>query len=356
MGKKIFVIAPNFYGIDTSICRAFESLGFTVVLKNTRRAHPVESVSIRIMKRLPSAKHFLNSTLKLFLEKDNAEYIACIEKIKPDMLFVIKGETIFPDTLKRIKERLNIPCVAYIWDCPFYSFAGHGVDACRKNNFSDGMMFYDHIFVYDPYYVEQIAKRGVSHVSYLPLATDPDVYRRMDTATDAADRFEFDVAFVGAPLPNRIKVLDGLNGFNLGVFGDGWEKRFSFSGLPQYYKGKAAGEKVLKIYSSSKIVLNIHDPEATYGVNTRTFDIPACGAFELVDFKPEIRKLFRLGEEMVCYRNTDDLQKLVRFYLDNPAQRKAIADRGKAKVLGEHTWLHRVKEVAHVLCKKGILT
>ena len=91
--------------------------------------------------------------------------------------------------------------------------------------------------------------------------------------------------------------------------------------------------------------MNIHGPEAKCGLNTRTFDIPVCGGFEITDYKSELDNLFSPGEDIVYYKDATDLKRLVRYYLDNPAQRRRIAENGRDRVLAEHTWSHRIKDV-----------
>ncbi|MBN1526085.1 MAG: glycosyltransferase [Candidatus Omnitrophica bacterium] len=356
--KKIFIIAPDFYGIDKSISRIFGSFGFEVVLKNTRkRLEPAESIALKAAKSVPLAEPLLTPLIKSYLDRDNEEYISLIRDAKPDLLFVIKGETIYPKTLEAIKNGMKIPCVAYVWDCPFYSFMGQFADKYRKNNFADCMRMYDHIFVHDPYYVREITARGISHVSYLPLATSPGQYKEIDISAEEQRELGYDICFVGSPLYNRVEVLDSLREFRLGVFGDGWDKWhwLRLKKTPDYYKGKAVGEKVLKLYRSSKIVLNIHTPEGREGVNTRTFDIPACGAFELTDYKPEMDRLFKPGKEIAYYKDLVDLKRQVRFYLDNPEKRRLMIEKGKEKVLESHTWHHRIKDALTYLQNKNII-
>ena len=356
MNKKILMLAPAFYGIDESIQQALESLGYDVILHNSRdRLNLVENISLRAIKKIPLTKNILNQNLKFFLKQDNKEYVSLTRKIRPDMLFIIKGETVFPETLKTIREEMKIPLVAYIWDCPFYSYAGRYADDYRRTNFAKSMALYDHIFVYDPYYVEEIKKCGITNVNYLPLATDTSKYKKIDPTPCEADEYGYDVCFVGRPFANRVEVLDSLGEFKLGVFGEGWARYYGRARPPSYYKGKAVGEKVLKIYAASKIVLNIHDPEATRGVNTRTFDIAACGAFELVDYKSELETLFDIGKEIVYYKDIAGLRKIIRFYIDRPNERKAIAERGLSKVLACHTWRHRMSEMMRVVKNKGLL-
>lgn len=354
--KKIFIIAPDFYGIDKSISKAFESFGFEVFLINSRtKLNLLEKISKKMMRKFPFTRIICNNLLGFFLDKENKKYLSYVKKENPALLFIIKGETIFPRTLELIKKEIRIPLVAYIWDDPFCSYAGQFSDDYRKNNFKEGMYLYDHIFVYDPYYLEEMKKLGISNVSYLPLATDIDKYKRVNLVKDEEQMYNFDISFVGTPYPNRVKILENLTEFKLGVFGDGWERWFRKSKTPIYYKGKAVNEEVLKIYSFSKIVLNIHDPEAICGVNTRTFDILSCGAFELVDYKPELEHLFKGGEEIVYYKDIADLKRLIKYYLDNPKERNNIAEKGKTKVLNSHTWNHRIKEVIHILHSEGFV-
>ena len=354
--KKIFIIAPYCYGIDESISRAFESLGFKAYLKSSKIGLKKSEIALfKLIKEFPFAKIVLNRGVKLFLYGKNEEYLDEIRDFKPDIVLIIKGETVFPETLKKIKERWNIPCISYMWDCPFFSYGAKTADVYRKNNFVKGMHLYDHVFVYDPYYVEELRKRGLTELSYLPLATDTQQYRRAEASEDEKKELGYDIAFVGSPFPNRIEVLDNLRDFKLGVFGDGWRETFKNKTLPSYYKGTAVGEKVLKIYCSSKIVLNIHDPEAKLSVNTRTFDIPACGAFELSDYRPEIEKLFNIGEDMVCYKDIPELLRLAGHYLDNPSERKRIIGNAQRKVLDKHTWRHRVSEMIDTMRRKRLL-
>jgi len=348
MKNKILISAPRFYGIDESIRESWEHFGFEAVLKNYRTKSTLqEKIARRLANKLPSTKHVFNPLIKHYLDIENKDFLHMIRQEKPDLLFVIKGDHLFPQTLTTIKNELQIPIIAYIWDDPFYSYAGLYADDYRKTNLEKSLHLYDHIFVYDTYYVDEIKKRGTLHTSYLPLATDPIRYKDISISDEDRANLGYDVCFVGTPYPNRVEVLDSLSHYRLGVFGDGWEKYFYRRGkkVPSYYKGKAVGEKVIKIYRSSKVVLNIHDPEAREGVNTRTFDILACGGRELVDYKKCLETHFKIGEEIISYRNLGELRKLVDYYCQNTQKLDAISQSGRQRVLRDHTWNHRVKEI-----------
>jgi spore maturation protein CgeB len=356
--KKIIISAPRFYGIDEAICESWVHYGFNAILKNYRTESTIqEKIARRLSIRLSLTKPVLLPLIRFYLSKENNDFLAMIRREKPDILFIIKGDHLFSETLRIIKNEMNIPLIAYIWDDPFYSYAGRYTDEYRKTNFEKGMTLYDHVFVYDTYYLEEIRRRGVDQATYLPLAGDPNRYNCLDIKEEDRKQFEYDVCFVGVPYPNRVEILNSLSQFKVGAFGDSWDKYFLRRGkkLPSYYKGKATGEKVLKIYRSSKIALNIHDPEAKDGANTRTFDILACGARELVDYKKSLETHFKIGEEIITYRDPDELHKLIAYFCQNIKELESISERGRQRVLKEHTWHHRVRKIIATLMEKQLV-
>jgi len=355
---KVIINSPRFYGIDEAIRESFEAIGFNAILLNYGTKITIqETIARRMGLKVPWLKRFLNPILKYYLQKENDELINIAKREKPDILFIIKGDHLFPETLSELKNKVSCPIIAYIWDDPFYSYAGLFSDDFRKNNFEKGMYQYDFIFVYDTFYVEQIKKRGISNVKYLPLAADPSRYKKIVISEEDKRSYGYDICFVGVPYPNRIEILESLKHYNLGVFGDGWTEYFLAKGkaTPSFYRGKATGEKVSKIYLSSKMVLNIHDPEAREGLNTRTFDILACGASELVDYQKNLEMHFKIGEEIVTFKDKNELIKLVSYYFENDGLLKEISAKGRQRVLNEHTWFHRVNSVMNTIKEQGIV-
>lgn len=355
--KKIMMIAPRFYGIDEAILLAFKEMGHDTFLKQSRtELSLLEKIAKKAVGSSPF-KSLPETLIRHYLARENEEYLKSTKEFKPDLLFVIKGETILPEYLKKLKKMVGA-VVCYIWDDPFYSYAGRYSDHYRRTNFERGMALYDHIFVYDRYHAGVIKKAGPKRVDYLPLAASPHIYdKRIELTDEYRKKYGHEICFVGVPYPNRIEVLEAVKDHDLAVYGDGWEEYFERLGkpMPAYYKGKAFGEKVLKIYLASKIVLNIHDPEAKEGLNTRTFDILAGGGFELVDHQKSLDEHFKVGEEIAAYQGSEDLKRNVAFFLQDEAAREQIVDKGKAKVMREHTWLVRAKEVQKILEREGLL-
>jgi len=350
MKKTVLISAPKYYGIDSDIKEAFETLGFKTLLINQFSLTILERIAKKIVSKLRFLKPIFNPILKSYLIKENKEFVSIVSKELPDLLLIIKGDNVFPATLEKIKKVLSCPIVGYAWDEPFYTH-NNIQDDYRKSNLKNGIHWYDYFFVFDPFYMDEIKRQGAKKVNYLPLATNPNRYKDiLVTEQDRCD-YGYDVCFIGLPFPNRAEMFESLRDYNLGVFGDHWTKYFMLKGkkTPSYYRGLASGETVNKIYLSSKIVLNIHHPHSIEGLNTRTFDIPACGAFEMVDYKKNVEKHFEIDKEIVTFKNINELKSKIDFYLKNDYFRKTISECGQQRVLSEHTWVHRAMNVINTL-------
>ena len=74
----------------------------------------------------------------------------------------------------------------------------------------------------------------------------------------------------------------------------------------------------------------------------------ACGAFVLCDRQRDVLALFRNGEHLACFSDGDDLAEKVRYYLEHPGERQAIARKGREEVLSHHTYAHRLRDLLAV--------
>ena len=51
----------------------------------------------------------------------------------------------------------------------------------------------------------------------------------------------------------------------------------------------------------------------------------------------------------MTYRDREEIQGLVRFYIDHPAERQRIAAAGRERVLGCHTYEHRIETMIRMM-------
>ena len=108
---------------------------------------------------------------------------------------------------------------------------------------------------------------------------------------------------------------------------------------------------MVSIFSATAVNLNVHsadhvtglDPTPDY-VNPRTFELAACGAFQLVDRRTPLADVFE-DDEVVAFGSVAELRSLSEHYLRHPEEREAIAARACARAVAAHTYEHRVAAI-----------
>lgn len=118
-------------------------------------------------------------------------------------------------------------------------------------------------------------------------------------------------------------------------------------------------ELVSYFYNGANIVLNPHRShnfllnQNTSGIisesiNNRTFDIAACGTFQLIEEKPNLRSFFT-EEKMISYQDYEDCLCKVVTYMNDEKKREIIAQKGQKIVIGQHRFRQRVKEMMKII-------
>lgn len=210
---------------------------------------------------------------------------------------------------------------------------------------------YDVFFaIQDEPFLSMLREAGSPNAVYLPTACDPQRHAPVSLTDDERRRFGADVSFAGAPYLNRQRMLLGLIDLSPKIWGEGWAgtelERLAAEGGARFDL-----DEMVRIFAATKINLNIHsanhvdglDPDPDY-VNPRTFELASCQAFQIVDARQPLPALFR-DDELVTFRSTKELRSLIAHYLARPDERAAIAARGRARVVAEHSFVHRVKRI-----------
>ena len=116
----------------------------------------------------------------------------------------------------------------------------------------------------------------------------------------------YDVSFVGAAYGNRRAQVKEMarRGIDVTCFGHGWER------------GPVASHDVDRIYRSSRVSLNFADSGLQLSgiglarsrqVKARTFEVPGAGGFLLTEESDSLAEYFRVGAEMITYRDDDEI-------------------------------------------------
>lgn len=239
----------------------------------------------------------------------------------------------------------------------------------RKKKFLTAMWFmenYRHLTYwqqlaagYDYWFVIQqgecldaLKRAGAAHVRYLPMAADPDVHHPLTLTAAEQEEYGADVSFVGAGYANRRNLFPQWlsHEWTMKLWGNEWEGASHLSDVLQRNGARIDTETCVKVFNASKINMNLHsssgpglDSQADF-VNPRTFELAACGAFQLVDERSLLSELFT-SDEVVCFRRTEDVPQTIRRWLADTGTRRAYAEASRRRVLQHHTYRHRMQDL-----------
>ena len=187
---------------------------------------------------------------------------------------------------------------------------------------------FDHAVVFHPGYAERFQKAGHPGALLLPHAV----------------RREF---FDGPELEREFEI--GWVGQTAGPFYQaraGWLPKLAREFRTNDWSRGYTVREVADTYRRSKIVVNIGRDDFPQDANLRVFEVLASGALLLTSLPSELQQLgFREGEQFVGYRDSREIDGLVRKYLDDEPARTRMASAARELVLREHTYDRRAEQL-----------
>ncbi|MBT6050730.1 MAG: glycosyltransferase [Candidatus Scalindua sp.] len=183
---------------------------------------------------------------------------------------------------------------------------------------------FDIVFAAHKPAIDMFKDKGIKNVFWIPPACDPALHEKK------AEKKLYDVGFVGSPNTERVRMLKELG------------QRFNT------YHERCFLERMAEVYSQSKIVFN---KSIEGGLNMRVFEALASGSMLLTNETngSGLEDIFQDRKHLVIYRNENELFELADYYLKNDDEREEIAFEGMSKVLSEHAYSNRVKDVLKII-------
>lgn len=270
---------------------------------------------------------------------------------RPDLVLILKGESFRPEMLRELKEATGVTLAVWWVDHPFMNAETRHpwdhVPAC--------IPLYDHCFVFDHAYEPSLQAAGARAVGFLPCAADPALFTPQTLSRADRETYGAEVSLIGVYSTGRERIVAAVGqepGF--GVWGPGWSGYFSGRpsvGLPPFRGEMLVPSEACKVYNASPINLNSHHAQTQRaGLNTRAFEIPAAGGFELTDYVQDMESLLEPDREVAVYRSPEEARDRARYFLKAEPERRRIAEAGHKRVLAEHTYRHRMQTVLDALC------
>ena len=142
----------------------------------------------------------------------------------------------------------------------------------------------------------------------------------------------------------RLQVLAPLVVDDLVCAGDaqGWREALgpAVKVIPDINYRKGLAEH----YARCAVNLNVTSCQMPAAVNQRVFDVPLVGGFLLTDMQSDLQELFA-PTEVLTYASAEDAGQKARWYLEHSSERDKLAFAARARILGVHTYAHRLREM-----------
>jgi len=212
-----------------------------------------------------------------------------------------------------------------------------------------------HVFLarYDAYFtkdrfIHRFMKDKLSlRTYYLPESFNPSYHTVPEYSKDEAEtKTDIDVLTMGGLYPYRAKFLERLleADINLTIFGRSFSY-FTGEWSSAFRNEFITGARKSELIYGAKVVLNNMHYAEIEAVNCKFFEIMGSAGCQLCDNKPVIPEHARPGHEVMTFDSVDECIDKIRYLLERPGERHAMAHAARQRALAEHTYEHRLREI-----------
>lgn len=260
---------------------------------------------------------------------------------RPDFLLAFKGIGILPETVRSLRQAAIAT----------YNYYPDPIAWIKNRQMLETLPEYDCVFD------TKKTLGGTLSVDvplrdrvFLAHGYDPECHRPLPLSDRDREQFGCDVGYVGSYMPRKQDILLPLVNMrpqlNLRIWGNGWHA--ADPALRRYVAGSSiTGSTYARALCAARIGLGImgFTRQAIDMTSTRTFEIPACGAFMLHERTKEVLELYEEGKEIECFSSPDELAQKIDHYLQHDNQREAIARRGHQRCVPAYSYEMRVQQI-----------
>ncbi|XPV77866.1 MAG: CgeB family protein [Desulfovibrio sp.] len=266
--------------------------------------------------------------------------MAKVETFQPDLVLAMAQAPLPPQILKRLRRDNITTAMWFVEDYRLFTY------------WKAYAPLYDIFAVIqkDPFF-ERLHAVGQSNVVYLPMAAHPPFHKPVELNSLDEKKYGSNFSFMGAGYPNRRLAFRQLANSGFKIWGSEWDGDHVLEKYVQLGGRRVSSEECVNIFNATQININLHssiqaDELVSYGdfVNPRTFEVAACGGFQLVDKRSLMSELFE-DDELATFSDMDELKEKISYYLEHEDERKHIAAKGQLRVIKDHTYSKRMEKL-----------
>lgn len=202
---------------------------------------------------------------------------------------------------------------------------------------------YDALFFKEPHLVERLRANLDLPVYYLPEACNPRWHRPLVVAGSDPH-----LIVAGNMYPSRVRLLERLiaKGIPLKLYGPAFPRWLGETTARSVHTGRCVYlDEKARIFRSAAGVLNNLHPAEINGINGRLFQAAGSGAAVLTEFRPVVPELFEVGEEVLTYRDFDELVEQASRLLNEVGLTTRLGDAAAQRAHRDHTYELRVASI-----------
>lgn len=229
---------------------------------------------------------------------------------------------------------LNLKTLNYFSDVIESDYSGRSWEKYYNELFNSNT----YVFYWDRTLYESL-KDKMPNIYYLPLSVNTSVYKNLYLEK------EYDIMFAGRlTFENRLNKLlmieEKFPEARIVIYS--YRKHFDQvlelideskrEKFETFYKGFIETEEDMAIaINKAHIVVNFTS-QGVSSLNYRLFETIACETLLLTDYRSELDELFTPGEDVIYYKNDEELLEQIGDYFNDPGKYESIIRAGRSRV------------------------
>lgn len=330
--ERVLLVFPGGSLFTDPFLRSFSRMGYECRVFDYRQGAVFTNETLR---RMISRFPVLRFLKKWRVARTNQLLLQLVREYKPKYLFAQKGEHVYPKTIEEIKKMGVITL-------NFYNDLMNQWNAIVKI-----APVYDYFFNQCHVVLRRLWNElCLKNCFYLAHSSEPILEDKL------IKNKKYNISFIGTYnpkiYPNREKYLTAIKDLGLYIWGsEGWGSM----PLKDSFHGRSYGDQRLDIYANSKMVIDINwEDFPAEGLSNRPFEVAGCGALFMTDeTRADIRRAYAEGQEVILFKNENDLREKVQYYLEHDEEREKIAIAGYRRTVKDHTYDKRIEQMMDTL-------